>query len=320
MRSRHKLLSISRWLGTFPSLGYALIYLSLIPIFAFIFYSLPLHFYHSTVQYESLVVSKYKFIDRQLEQVIVGDFKKTYHLSDMPEESIKVGQWYVFVYTLNNLKLENNQGSFDLSVEIKHDVKNNPGKKPPFPDPGSFPLNVHFRLNPPNNDKNSVESKFLELEFRTESELLKDEKMRVAIIKTIFPNGRYMSDDFVEFDIPTWLAEEMRNFASGNKGFGSSVEGNFVRMLYLSSVTITTLGYGDIVPITTVSRILISIESILGIVLIGLFLNALSYERAAMEELTQIEQIQKIEIESVKPQMNGAILTDLQKEDSSKDK
>ena len=49
-------------------------------------------------------------------------------------------------------------------------------------------------------------------------------------------------------------------------------------MLYLSAVTITTVGYGDIVPLTTISRVLVGIEAVLGIVLIRLFLNALSYE------------------------------------------
>ncbi|WP_366941208.1 potassium channel family protein [uncultured Kiloniella sp.] len=37
----------------------------------------------------------------------------------------------------------------------------------------------------------------------------------------------------------------------------------------------TTLGYGDIVPVTDTSRLLISLESILGIILIGLFLNSI---------------------------------------------
>src|SRR6202035_1809046 len=35
------------------------------------------------------------------------------------------------------------------------------------------------------------------------------------------------------------------------KGFPARVSGQFVRMLYLSATTITTLGFGDIVPITT---------------------------------------------------------------------
>ena len=51
------------------------------------------------------------------------------------------------------------------------------------------------------------------------------------------------------------------------------------RMLYLSTVTITTVGYGDIVPLTDVARLAAGLEAIIGIVLIGLFLNAIAYER-----------------------------------------
>ena len=45
-------------------------------------------------------------------------------------------------------------------------------------------------------------------------------------------------------------------------------------MLYLSMVTITTLGYGDIVPLTNTARILIGVESTLGIIIMGWFVNS----------------------------------------------
>ena len=45
-------------------------------------------------------------------------------------------------------------------------------------------------------------------------------------------------------------------------------------MVYFSATTITTLGFGDIVPLTTAARMTVSIESVMGIVLMGLFLNA----------------------------------------------
>ncbi|WP_072060699.1 potassium channel family protein [Clostridium novyi] len=49
----------------------------------------------------------------------------------------------------------------------------------------------------------------------------------------------------------------------------------YLRMIYLSCVTITTLGFGDIVPLTNITRLLISLESILGIVIIGLAVNTM---------------------------------------------
>ena len=47
-------------------------------------------------------------------------------------------------------------------------------------------------------------------------------------------------------------------------------------MFYLSTVTITTLGYGEIVPITTPARLLVAFEAFLGTVIIGLYLWALT--------------------------------------------
>lgn len=48
------------------------------------------------------------------------------------------------------------------------------------------------------------------------------------------------------------------------------------RMLYLSAVTITTLGFGDITPISQAARALVGSEAVLGVVVIGLFLATLA--------------------------------------------
>lgn len=50
-------------------------------------------------------------------------------------------------------------------------------------------------------------------------------------------------------------------------------------MLYLSTITITTTGYGDIVPITNIARVLVAVEAMSGVVVAGLFLNAVVQER-----------------------------------------
>lgn len=58
-----------------------------------------------------------------------------------------------------------------------------------------------------------------------------------------------------------------------NKSIGYN---NYLRMLYFSTVVITTLGFGDIVPVSDLARIVVASEAILGIIFIGLFLNNLS--------------------------------------------
>lgn len=66
------------------------------------------------------------------------------------------------------------------------------------------------------------------------------------------------------------------------KGFPVKLEGSFNRFLYLSATTITTLGLGDIYPLTSCARIIITIETLLGILLMGLFLNAIAKENSLL--------------------------------------
>ena len=77
---------------------------------------------------------------------------------------------------------------------------------------------------------------------------------------------------FVNEEIWTRLAV----LADERQGIVRKSSKNFSRMLYFSAVTATTLGYGDIAPVTPLTRNLVTVQSIVGIVLIGMFLNALA--------------------------------------------
>lgn len=78
---------------------------------------------------------------------------------------------------------------------------------------------------------------------------------------------------------------------------------NFVTCLYFSTVTITTLGFGDVSPVTIGAQVAVIIESILGLFNIGLFLNALAQaqstritntERAANARLLRSQQVARL--------------------------
>jgi hypothetical protein len=62
---------------------------------------------------------------------------------------------------------------------------------------------------------------------------------------------------------------------STGQGFPSDLDGNFWRMWYFSCITITTVGFGDIVPITTAARTLVAVEALVGAIIFGLFLFTL---------------------------------------------
>ncbi|MFD1031685.1 potassium channel family protein [Metaplanococcus flavidus] len=78
-------------------------------------------------------------------------------------------------------------------------------------------------------------------------------------------------------------------------------ESGFFSFFYFSVITITTLGYGDITPVGPFGQLLAASESLLGIILIGLFLNSLSYhhgiEVQENEKRIQHKRDEKQEIE-----------------------
>jgi hypothetical protein len=64
---------------------------------------------------------------------------------------------------------------------------------------------------------------------------------------------------------------------SGSIGSGTT---GFARMTYFSTMTITTVGYGDIVPLSQSMRTAAAIEAVYGIGMVGLFLNSLALRAA----------------------------------------
>ena len=60
-----------------------------------------------------------------------------------------------------------------------------------------------------------------------------------------------------------------------------------VSVAYFSVVTITTLGYGDILPKTDIAMLLAASESVLGVLFIGLFLNAIATKRDQTSRISE---------------------------------
>jgi hypothetical protein len=76
--------------------------------------------------------------------------------------------------------------------------------------------------------------------------------------------------------------QNLLSLAEAGHGRAGPSWDTFWRMFYFSTATITTLGYGDIVPVTTTARMLTSSEAILGIILIGLFVNRVSSRQGSV--------------------------------------
>jgi hypothetical protein len=75
------------------------------------------------------------------------------------------------------------------------------------------------------------------------------------------------------------LYRDIEEYSSACHGLPRKVTGGFPRFLYLSAVTITTLGYGDIIPVNNLARTLVALEAVIGIVLAGLFVSSVWQNR-----------------------------------------
>lgn len=76
--------------------------------------------------------------------------------------------------------------------------------------------------------------------------------------------------------VPGRLGKELARVSEALEGETTAAPDHFFRMLYFSASTITTLGIGDIQPVSTLARVLVTVEAVLGLIFVGLFLNALA--------------------------------------------
>jgi hypothetical protein len=101
-----------------------------------------------------------------------------------------------------------------------------------------------------------------------------------SIFKNIIERENYLKKEKnalnLTFNISSSLIRKIEECIYNSSGLSYSSKLNFTRMLYFSTVTITTLGFGDIVPLTDTARLWTSLESILGVIVIGLFFFSLS--------------------------------------------
>lgn len=79
--------------------------------------------------------------------------------------------------------------------------------------------------------------------------------------------------------VPDTLYSNVERYYTAAQGSPDKLTGKLMRFTYLSAMTITTLGFGDIVPVSDRARFAVACEAIYGVVLVGLFLNAVATRR-----------------------------------------
>ncbi len=265
------LISASRRFANVPSLGYAFGFLLLIPFYAIVYSCLPSHFYHSTVQFEREMHDEANDILNALRDSITLNFKRYHGTNLVTRNGLVLDSDTFFVCAL---KPESIGVSFELQMMFRKDTDL------------TWELITQPRVTISLRENYSVytpgSSEWTDFKLLTVDDGYYNAFNAIRVVafplQDIFPlrtEGRSIQNVPV-LAIPRSLTEKIVGFVRSEKGQPITIRGRFLRMLYLSAVTITTLGYGDIVPITNTTRMLVSSEAVLGVVMIGLFLNSLA--------------------------------------------
>lgn len=253
---------------------FIIFYISIVVIFALLYTYFSNDFYYSLSNKEIIFDKNYFYIQKYLEDSIKNNFKTYYNSNTLVFFNSKNSK--SFVFNVDDLKiLETRINNSNLENDIYIKLKNSRGDL----EYGlTVTLKVIDKLNIKYNDNIYVKC---EISMKNISKALSDidiEKIfRVKCLDEVLDNGivieNKLYDEFCEY-----IINNDGNPSINKKNFSYYIKHNFTRMFYLSMVTITTLGFGDIVPLTNTTRILIGVESTLGVVALGYFVNIIAKE------------------------------------------
>lgn len=264
----------SRLFARVPSFVYALIYLSIIPLFACIFAAMPGAFYCPNVHLEpaakSKLVSLAETFEREIEHPTVSVAPSWVLRRQQPTDSVVLS-------SIGVRFLESTGDSIVGSIIVNVQDSIGPG--------GYWYGNIIIRVFP-QSDEDSRRGRYTDPDAKTLLISLHwnrfpnptfSDKEQGILEYSVFKNV-YGGRGLILMRVPPSIYSRFREYMDAINGLPTGFLETLPRMLYLSMVTITTLGYGDLVPIRESSRFLVGAESLFGVVLIGLFLNSLSKE------------------------------------------
>ena len=241
-------------------------------MFAGAYTRLPFGFYHSTVIHEQALASDAKQIASELQDAVRSNFQTFYSATSASvlKRIVDVNSIYIYDVICDGGKLTFN--IFYIEAAANGGISTHTA------------VQVSLSLNGSASDLHPDGTQLFFVEGVSKQDL--NCKWDV---KDLCPQRRdYGQWGWAGDGRPSGflvLTGALRNrigaFAAATSGFPSEASGSFFRMLYFSAITITTVGFGDIVPITPLSRFLVAFEAVLGIVLAGFFLNAIANESAA---------------------------------------
>lgn len=273
----NKLNKIRKSLSRVSAFYFGVFYLLLIPAYALIYYQMPNQFYQSTIKLESLGEGFEK--ENVLDYEIIRDFSDLiyYNFASCYNHN------YIIATNGDTIYEPIHKGVSDgAKVELKGDF-----------------LTIPIRVRISKEGWHTLPIK-LKINSAWDMKISDDTIQRDIYLDTLseyYPQREYINSSYQNYDYKILFPKHCNfpvRFSDGNMYVlidrnlqhkinslvyglnGMSFSKDFWNMFYLSAITITTLGFGDFVPITKTARLWVSSEAILGVILIGLFLNSLS--------------------------------------------
>lgn len=261
------------FVGNIPSILFLCLYIVLVFSFAKIYYDMPPRsFYHSTSKFE------YQNLDKDADKIlkkikteITKTFKSYYKTGTKVFDGWLIDVDKIKVSSLNVIDFPK-EITFNINLITTYETN---GKKHIYSQLSSvIKLPIKLRMVMEATLYSSIQIK-----ESVSPEIVgipKTPKFKVIFPK-VFPfSSEKDPPELTIFPIPLKLYNDIIRFGQGYRGFPSMVSGHFSRMLYFSAGIATSNTFGDIVPLTQRARNAVTIEAILIIVIIGLFLNSLA--------------------------------------------
>lgn len=246
------------------------VYISIIFIFAGVYTIYGDEFYHTTVQYEATTNSEYNKIKAEIQNNIRNTIESTYNHDSVYLDN---NQYWI----LNNKDLyvtsfNTQDGQFIISILVYITNGHNPINSNQVTGFIQESKTFDLKFSGISSFDSKHETQSFYFNIKNEKNYIKHNEINDYDLNKIF-NKDGVSE--IKLIFPYKFSKELNAYTKSLYGFPNEINGKFIRMLYLSMVTITTLGYGDIVPLTNLTRILVGLEAIIGIVVIGWFASTL---------------------------------------------
>lgn len=272
-----------RWLSKHLWI-YLVIYVLLVCVFAGIYSLFPDHFYHSTLKFESETEAfKYTLqeaLARDIERNIAPDSLSSPSTDSWRRGGILVwdlqlqDKWIVARTTVmaSALKLSPPQ-HFIANLDLH--ISTIPGINTPLSQSGRDQAgNIIVKSGYPIYYVRPIQ--VLDIVVHSDSVGHRDSGGGLPVsLSVLFPCRSYPDINPACIEVIERTERDLSTLTRLLSGQPAKDDRDFFRMLYFSIVTITTLGFGDLVPLTCLSRSVVMSEAFLGPVLLGFFLTAI---------------------------------------------